>query len=87
MGLVSKLLPGEGGFIRTPDGREIYFHEHAIRGATPAEMAVGARVEYAEEPGDEGPNAAFVKPIASAPRRRAPVHGPKEVRARRRAAR
>jgi cold shock CspA family protein len=80
---VSTLLP-DGGFIRTPDGREIYFHRNALRGKQPGRIAVGDTVRYSEEQGDKGPNASMVRLVAHAPPRSRLKPVSKTVRARKR---
>lgn len=61
-GRVSQIFPLDGyGFIETPDGREIYFHRHAISDHDFRLVDVGSPVFYAEEEGDRGPQAAFVQ--------------------------
>jgi cold shock CspA family protein len=63
-GEVVRLFPGGGyGFLRTEDGREIYFHEHSVLGGSFSRLKVGSRVRFAEEPGDEGPQASTVRPL------------------------
>jgi len=52
---------GEFGFIETDDGREIYFHRNSVLNGGFADLKVGARVTYAEEMGDKGPQASTVK--------------------------
>jgi ribosomal subunit interface protein len=60
-GVVARLFPEDGyGFLRTPDGRDIYFHERSVlRGAFPR-LRLGTAVRFAEEPGEEGPQASTV---------------------------
>jgi len=61
-GRISQLFPLQGyGFIETPDGREIYFHRHAIPDLEFRAADVGSPVFYSEEEGDQGPQAAFVQ--------------------------
>jgi cold shock CspA family protein len=61
-GRVSQLFPLAGhGFIETPDGREIYFHRHAISDHDFRELDLGSDVVFREEPGDAGPQATFVQ--------------------------
>lgn len=61
-GRISRLFPERGyGFLETPDGREIYFHEHALGGDGLREAVVGAAVSFTEEDGDLGPQAASVQ--------------------------
>jgi cold shock CspA family protein/ribosome-associated translation inhibitor RaiA len=51
---------GEFGFLQTGDGREIYFHRNSVLD-DPARLTVGARVAFAEEAGEKGPQASTVK--------------------------
>lgn len=61
-GHVSQIFPLQGyGFIETPDGREIYFHQHALSERDFQLVDIGSQVFYSEEEGDEGPQAAFVQ--------------------------
>jgi ribosomal subunit interface protein len=63
-GHVSQIFPLQGyGFIETPDGREIYFHSHAMSEHDFQLIEVGSSVFYSEEEGDEGPQAAFVQRV------------------------
>lgn len=65
-GRVGRLFPGEGyGFIETPEGREIYFHENAIVDGAFEELEVGAAVRFAEEQGVKGPQASTVHVLRS----------------------
>ena len=62
IGTVMELDPlGEFGFIETSDGREIYFHRNSVLNGGYADLTVGARVTFAEEMGDKGPQASTVK--------------------------
>lgn len=64
-GTVAELDPlGEFGFIKTDDDREIYFHRNSVLGEGYAQLSVGARVTFAEEMGDKGPQASTVKPMS-----------------------
>lgn len=61
-GRISKFFPERGyGFLETPDGREIYFHEHAIPAGRLHDVTVGTLVTYTEEDGEQGPQAASVR--------------------------
>jgi ribosomal subunit interface protein len=61
---VSQLNPLEGyGFLRTPDGREVYFHRHAVLGGDFEHLQVGDEVVFVEEAGDKGPQASTVRPV------------------------
>ena len=64
---VAKLFAGEGpdtryGFLETPDGREIYFHEHSVLNGRFGELEIGTLVRFAEEEGEKGPQASTVAP-------------------------
>ncbi|CAH1673490.1 HPF/RaiA family ribosome-associated protein [Chelatococcus asaccharovorans] len=62
VGTVVALDPrGECGFIATADGREIYFHRNSVLKEEFPRLAVNARVTYAEEEGEKGPQASTVR--------------------------
>jgi cold shock CspA family protein/ribosome-associated translation inhibitor RaiA len=48
------------GFITAEDGREIYFHENSVLNGGFGRLAVGSRVRFIEEAGNEGPQATSV---------------------------
>lgn len=52
---------GGFGFLRTPDGREIYFHGNSVLAGGFAKLEVGMRVTFAEEDGEKGPQASTVR--------------------------
>ena len=57
-GKVVRLMPEEGyGFIRTPDGRDVYFHENTLSSATLDDLHAQHPVWFTEEEGDKGPMA------------------------------
>lgn len=59
--VVVRLFPQEGyGFLQAPDGREIYFHQRSVLHGAFDRLKVGDEVRYAEEPGEEGPQASTV---------------------------
>lgn len=61
--VVARLFPGDGyGFLETPEGREIYFHERSVLGGGFAGLRVGSAVRFAEEMGERGPQASTVAP-------------------------
>ncbi len=61
---VARLFPEEGyGFLETPDGREIYFHENSVSNGGFRHIAPGAAVRYSEEVGEQGPQASVVMPL------------------------
>lgn len=67
-GRVGKLYSAEGfGFIETDDGREIYFDRRSVLHGAFARLAIGAKVRFAEEPGESGPQASTVE-LVRAPR-------------------
>ena len=57
---VSK-LDNDFGFLQTSDGREIYFHRNSVLNGAFSRLQVGARVAFAEEPGEKGPQASTVR--------------------------
>jgi cold shock CspA family protein/ribosome-associated translation inhibitor RaiA len=60
-GRIVRLDPEAGhGFIVTPDGREVYFHRHSVADADFDRLCVGDEVRFAEEPGEQGPQASTV---------------------------
>ena len=62
VGRVTQIFPLQGyGFLETPDGREIYFHQHALSENDFRMVDVGSTVHFSEEEGDEGPQAAHVQ--------------------------
>lgn len=60
-GRVSLLHPEQGyGFITTPEGREIYFHRNSVLPPGFDQLELGTAVRFAEEAGQEGPQASTV---------------------------
>ncbi|MFO0752083.1 MAG: HPF/RaiA family ribosome-associated protein [Thermodesulfovibrionales bacterium] len=58
---VSALFPEDGyGFLTTPDGGEVYFHENSVLNDDFRHLCVGAEVRFAEERGEKGPQASTV---------------------------
>ncbi len=58
---VSQLFALEGyGFLTTEDGREVYFHRNSVLNEGFDRLKVGTEVRFAEEMGDEGPQASSV---------------------------
>jgi cold shock CspA family protein/ribosome-associated translation inhibitor RaiA len=61
-GLVVRLFEDDGyGFLRTPAGREVYFHEHAVLHGDFRRLAVGTEVRFVAEQGEAGPQASTVQ--------------------------
>lgn len=58
-GQVSDLFP-DYGFIRSSDGRIVYFHRNSVVGDAWDELEAGSDVRFVDEPGDEGPQATTV---------------------------
>ena len=58
---VSKIFPERDyGFLEDPTGREIYFHRNSLVNVDFDRLKVGSEVRFAEETGDEGPQATSV---------------------------
>lgn len=61
-GRIARINPlANHGFIETPDGREVYFHRHAISDHDFRLADVGSEVVFAEEDGNDGPQASIVQ--------------------------
>jgi ribosomal subunit interface protein len=66
---VARLFPEDGyGFLETPEGREIYFHERSVLRDRFRTLRVGSMVRFSEELGEKGPQASTVA-AARRPRR------------------
>jgi cold shock CspA family protein len=53
------------GFLSTEDDREIYFHRNSVLGNGFEKLNPGDRVAFAEEMGDEGPQATSVRVLGN----------------------
>ncbi|OIP46937.1 MAG: cold-shock protein [Deltaproteobacteria bacterium CG_4_10_14_3_um_filter_60_8] len=61
-GIIKALYPFESyGFIATASGREVYFHENALKSVALAQLAEGDAVRFGESDGDKGPCATWVR--------------------------
>src|SRR5210317_1913709 len=61
-GVVKSIFPFESyGFIVTPQGQEIYFHENALKDISMNQLSEGDGVRFGEAQGDKGPCASWVK--------------------------
>lgn len=61
MARVIRIFPEQGyGFLATPEGREVYFHENAVLDGKFGVMNVGTEVTFVEETGDKGAQASTV---------------------------
>lgn len=79
VGPVVRLFPEEGyGFIASPDGRQIYFHENAVLDPGFQALELNMRVRFAEEQGHEGPQASTVEIISAGDQDRALMGAQKE---------
>lgn len=60
--IVSRIFPDQGyGFIRTINGREIYFHRNSVVNEDFERMQEGIGVRFSETEGDKGPQATTVQ--------------------------
>ncbi len=50
------------GFLETGDGREIYFHRNSVIDGDFDKLQIGAELRFAEEEGEQGPQASTVIP-------------------------
>jgi cold shock CspA family protein len=51
------------GFLKTPDGREVYFHQNAVLDHDFERLEVGTQVRFEEAMGEAGPQATSVRII------------------------
>ncbi|MFW5792202.1 MAG: HPF/RaiA family ribosome-associated protein [Desulfohalobiaceae bacterium] len=59
--VVTKLFPREGyGFLKTPEGVEVYFHENSVLNQDFDRLEVGTGVTFMAEEGEEGLQATTV---------------------------
>jgi ribosomal subunit interface protein len=64
VGRVARLFAAEGyGFLATDEGREVYFHRNSVLDGAFDRLEVGSMVRFAEEVGQEGPQATTVVPV------------------------
>ena len=54
---------GEFGFLEAADGHQVYFHRNSVLDGAFGRLAVGSRVTFTEEMGEQGPQASTVKPL------------------------
>lgn len=58
---IVRVFHDEGyGFLLTPDGREVYFHENALLNGDFRNLQVGTSVQYVEREGDKGVQASSI---------------------------
>ncbi len=64
---VERIFPGQDfGFLKTVDGREIYFHRNSVINGQFDQLQGGSRVRFTEEMGEKGPQATTVHFLPSA---------------------
>jgi cold shock CspA family protein len=64
--IVHKIYPDDGyGFIRTVNGRDVYFHRNSLLNLKFEELQTGMGVRFSEVEGDKGPQAASVQVLDS----------------------
>ncbi len=62
--LVTKLFPHDDyGFLKTPEGRDIYFHRKSVLDNDFDRLSIGTQVRFTEEEGVKGPQASSVQII------------------------
>lgn len=60
-GVIEKLFRADGtGFIRTTDGRQIFFHQNSVLNSEFDSLREGVGVSFVEEMGQKGPQASTV---------------------------
>lgn len=61
-GFVIRLFREQGyGFIKSLEGREIYFHKNSLPGDEFGRLEIGTGVQWVEQDGDKGPQASTVR--------------------------
>jgi len=61
--VVRLLMEQDGGFLKTQDGREIYFNRNSVLNGGYEKIKLGDEVRYVEEMGEKGPQASSVQKI------------------------
>lgn len=73
-GKVASLFLDDGyGFLATSDGREVYFNEKSVLEGAFRRLRVGSEVRFAEESGEQGPQASTVAVARRERRSRSPA--------------
>jgi cold shock CspA family protein len=68
-GMVVKLFRKKGyGYLKTPNGRRLFFERQNMLATDFEKLKVGTRVNYAEEEGEKGPEAVLIR-IAGSPKK------------------
>jgi len=64
MAIVARLFREDGyGFLKTLDGRDLYFHQNSVLKNDFDRLEIGTGVRYEEEEGEDGPQASTVQII------------------------
>jgi ribosomal subunit interface protein len=64
--VVARVFHDRGyGFLEAEDGHEVYFHENSVIDGRFVDLKPGAKVRYAEEDGDKGPQASTVHVVTT----------------------
>jgi cold shock CspA family protein len=72
-GRVVRLFPiDEYGYIETDDGHEVYFQKSSVLKNAFDRLAVGSRVSFVEERGEQGPQASTVRLLNPRRKRQVP---------------
>ncbi len=59
--VISTLFQDRGyGFLTTPEGMEIYFHENSVVNEDFSKLRIGMKVRFVQQAGDKGPQASTV---------------------------
>jgi cold shock CspA family protein len=61
--VVRLFLDDSYGFIESDEGLEVYFHAHAVKKGKFSHLTPGTAVKFAQEAGDQGPQAIWVQPL------------------------
>jgi cold shock CspA family protein len=71
IGKITSIEPANDcGYLEARDGGTIYFHAHSVLGGHFARLAVGDRVSFHEEVGQQGPQASTVRLLRPSSKRR-----------------
>ena len=63
-GTVKRIIRDRGfGFIRSSDGKEIFFHRSALVGLNMGSLSEGQKVEFQLQEGPKGPRATNVRAV------------------------
>jgi CspA family cold shock protein len=62
-GTIKKILDRGFGFIKTSEGKDLFFHRSAVEGAAFEELRQGQAVTYTEAMSPKGPCAEQVRPV------------------------